>query len=311
MQPRPRRPSPRAAHIVASRPGCSASPACRWSRAPRSASTTPRPAATRSMPAPAARSARGTTWRRARRPGRAGAHGDARRRRQFRHPRRLQSGIRAGRLGGAARRPPGQMDLRAQRGISLRLSGARSRGRRRTGARRATARSSRCAAPTSSTAAPTRSPSARLHKGVEIMSSIYHVPAVHFRARAALTNTAPTRPYRSSGRPEVDVRHGAADRPGGAAVRLRPHRTAPPQPRAAKRRCRTRNPFGMVYDSGAYHRCHGARARTRRLGRLSGAPQAEARERGKCRGIGVANYVDTATGVPRERAEITVQPDGT
>ena len=35
------------------------------------------------------------------------------------------------------------------------------------------------------------------------MSSIYHVPAVHFRARAALTNTAPTRPYRSSGRPEV------------------------------------------------------------------------------------------------------------
>ncbi len=29
-----------------------------------------------------------------------------------------------------------------------------------------------------------------------------------------------------------------------------------------------------------------------------------------CRGIGVANYVDTATGVPRERAEITVQPDG-
>ncbi len=42
-----------------------------------------------------------------------------------------------------------------------------------------------------------------LNKGVEIMSSIYHVPAVHFRARAALTNTAPTRPYRSSGRPEV------------------------------------------------------------------------------------------------------------
>ncbi|HVB18164.1 MAG TPA: molybdopterin cofactor-binding domain-containing protein, partial [Stellaceae bacterium] len=42
-----------------------------------------------------------------------------------------------------------------------------------------------------------------LNKGVEIMSSIYHVPSVYFRARAALTNTAPTRPYRSSGRPEV------------------------------------------------------------------------------------------------------------
>src|SRR6202008_2660140 len=42
-----------------------------------------------------------------------------------------------------------------------------------------------------------------LNKGVEIMSSIYHVPTVYFRARAAITNTAPTRPYRSSGRPEV------------------------------------------------------------------------------------------------------------
>src|SRR5690606_14042802 len=32
--------------------------------------------------------------------------------------------------------------------------------------------------------------------------------------------------------------------------------------------------------------------------------------RARCRGIGIANYVDTATGVPRERAELTVHPDG-
>src|SRR5207237_6897134 len=36
----------------------------------------------------------------------------------------------------------------------------------------------------------------------------------------------------------------------------------------------------------------------------------KARQRGKYRGIGVANYVDTATGAPRERAEVTVLPDG-
>jgi len=48
-----------------------------------------------------------------------------------------------------------------------------------------------------------RSPSAPIQKGVEIISSIYDVPAVCFRARAAMTNTPPTRPYRSSGRPEV------------------------------------------------------------------------------------------------------------
>jgi carbon-monoxide dehydrogenase large subunit len=42
-----------------------------------------------------------------------------------------------------------------------------------------------------------------LQKGVEIMSSIYRVPCVYVRARAVLSNTSPTRPYRSAGRPEV------------------------------------------------------------------------------------------------------------
>ena len=42
-----------------------------------------------------------------------------------------------------------------------------------------------------------------VQKGVEIMSSIYRMPAAYFRARVVLSHTAPTRPYRSSGRPEV------------------------------------------------------------------------------------------------------------
>jgi aerobic carbon-monoxide dehydrogenase large subunit len=36
----------------------------------------------------------------------------------------------------------------------------------------------------------------------------------------------------------------------------------------------------------------------------------EARQRGRCRGIGVANYIEIATGAPRERAQVTVRPDG-
>src|SRR6516162_9539664 len=59
------------------------------------------------------------------------------------------------------------------------------------------------------------------------------------------------------------------------------------------------NPFGMVYDSGAYHPVM-ERALLR----------AEARRRGRYRGIGIANYIDTATGAPRERAEVTVAPEG-
>ena len=147
-----------------------------------------------------------------------------------------------------------------------------------------------------------------LAKGVEIMSSIYHVPAVHFRARAAITNTLPTRPYRSSGRPEVifvmerliDL---AARQYGFDRLELRRRNLVPESAMPY------RNPFGMVYDSGAYHR---VMERVVALGDWDGfqARRGEARGRGKYRGIGVSNYVDTATGTPRERAEITVLPDG-
>jgi len=147
-----------------------------------------------------------------------------------------------------------------------------------------------------------------LAKGVEIMSSIYHVPAVHFRARAAITNTLPTRPYRSSGRPEVmfvverliDL---AARQCGFDRLELRRRNLVPESAMPY------RNPFGMVYDSGAYHK---VMERVIALGDWAGFParRAEARARGNYRGIGVSNYVDTATGTPRERAEVTVLPDG-
>ena len=147
-----------------------------------------------------------------------------------------------------------------------------------------------------------------LAKGVEIMSSIYHMPAVHFRARAAITNTLPTRPYRSSGRPEVmfvmerlidlAARQCGFDRLELRRLNLVPESAMP-----------YRNPFGMVYDSGAYHR---VMDQVVALGDWAGLPmrRAEARARGKYRGIGVSNYVDTATGTPRERAEVIVLPNG-
>ncbi|HEX3860812.1 MAG TPA: xanthine dehydrogenase family protein molybdopterin-binding subunit [Stellaceae bacterium] len=147
-----------------------------------------------------------------------------------------------------------------------------------------------------------------LNKGVEIMSSIYHVPAVHFRARAAITNTVPTRPYRSSGRPEVmfvmerliDL---AARRTGIDRIELRRRNLVPESAMPYT------NPFGMIYDSGKYHECM---ERVLHLADWTGFParRAAAKGRGKCRGIGVANYVDTATGAPREKAEVTVLPEG-
>jgi len=147
-----------------------------------------------------------------------------------------------------------------------------------------------------------------VQKGVEIMSSIYRMPASHFRARATLSNTAPTRPYRSAGRPEVifvierlidlAAREHGFDR---VAIRRRNLVTAKEMP--------YKNPFGMEYDSGDYIAVMDTALR---LGDWAGFKRrrAAARKRGKYRGISIGNYVDTATGVPREKAEITVKPEG-
>src|SRR5438552_111638 len=60
---------------------------------------------------------------------------------------------------------------------------------------------------------------------------------------------------------------------------------------------------------GAYHR---VMERVLEIADWAGFParREAARRHGKYRGIGVANYVDTATGAPREKAEVTVKPEG-
>jgi aerobic carbon-monoxide dehydrogenase large subunit len=149
---------------------------------------------------------------------------------------------------------------------------------------------------------------AMVQKGVQMMSSIYRMPAAHFRARATLSNTSPTRPYRSAGRPEVifvmerlidlAARDHGFDR---VAIRRRNLVTEKEMP--------YKNPFGVEYDNGDYI---GGMDAALKLGDWAGFKRrrSAARKRGRCRGIGVGNYVDISTGVPREKAEITVLPEG-
>jgi carbon-monoxide dehydrogenase large subunit len=147
-----------------------------------------------------------------------------------------------------------------------------------------------------------------LQKGVEIMTTIYRIPAAYFRARAVVSNTSPTRPYRSAGRPEVmyvmerliDL---ACREHGFDRVEIRRRNVVKENEFPYK------NALGMVYDSGAYHHTMDWALK---IGDWDGFParRAAARARGKHRGIAVANYIDTATGVARERTEMTVQPDG-
>ena len=147
-----------------------------------------------------------------------------------------------------------------------------------------------------------------LNKGRELSTSVYRVPAAAVRGRAVLSNTSPLGAYRSAGRPQVmyvmerliDL---AARRHGFDRVELRRRNLVPPGDMPYT------NPFGIVYDSGEYA---AVQDRAVALGDWAGfeARRLEARGRGRYRGIGVANYIEIATGAPRERAQVTVRPDG-
>jgi carbon-monoxide dehydrogenase large subunit len=95
----------------------------------------------------------------------------------------------------------------------------------------------------------------------------------------------------------------AADQLGLDPVALRRQNMIPPsaQPYA--------NPLGITYDSGRYEDAMDTALALADWDGFS-ARRAEARERGKLRGIGIANYVEITSGAPRERTEITVLPEG-
>jgi carbon-monoxide dehydrogenase large subunit len=146
-----------------------------------------------------------------------------------------------------------------------------------------------------------------LRKGVGIMSGLYRIPAARFRARAVMSNTPPTIPYRSAGRPEamfvierlIDI---AAARHGFDRIELRRRNLIRPD------ELPYRNPTGVTYDAGEYER---VMDHALQLADWDTFPKrrAEARRRGKLRGIGLANYIELTMGNPRERAEVIVRPD--
>ena len=145
-----------------------------------------------------------------------------------------------------------------------------------------------------------------LSKGAGLIPGSYAIPAASLRAVAVYTNTMPTNAYRSSGRPEVtyaieQLVDAAADELGVDRVALRRKNLVRPQAMPY------RNAVGMLYDSGRYREnmdwameladWKGFAARRR-----------EAKKRGKLLGLGLANYVESSIGAPREQARITVVP---
>ena len=147
-----------------------------------------------------------------------------------------------------------------------------------------------------------------LAKGSALITGSYDIPVATLRARAVFTNTMSTSTYRSSGRPEVTFAierliDTAARELGFDRIELRRknlvRRDAMPYT----------NAVGTTYDSGQYESNMDL---AMRIADWTGfeARRREAAARGALLGLGLANYVESSTGSPKERAEITITPAG-
>jgi aerobic carbon-monoxide dehydrogenase large subunit len=147
-----------------------------------------------------------------------------------------------------------------------------------------------------------------LAKGGALITGSYHIPAATLRARAIFTNTVPTNTMRSSGRPEVNFAierliDTAAKQLGLDRIELRRKNIIRPEAMPYT------NPVGTIYDSGRYEDAMDLAMR------ISDWPGATARQRAaaarrRCLGLGLANYVESSTGAPKERTAITITPEG-
>ena len=142
--------------------------------------------------------------------------------------------------------------------------------------------------------------------GSRISTTLYDIPNLCLRALGILTTTLPSVNYRGAGRPQamhvmerlIDM---AAETTGIDRIELRRRnliKTFPYKTQA-----------GLTYDCGEFEKNMDW---TLELVDWKGfaARREESKRRGRLRGIGLANYIETPVGIPLERSRITVRPDG-
>ena len=145
-------------------------------------------------------------------------------------------------------------------------------------------------------------PAAAMHCGV------YRIPVVHARVRCVFTNTTPVEAYRGSGRPEAAYTverlvDRAARELGLAPAEIRRRNFIPPEAFPY------RTPTNLRYDSADYEK---NLADALALADWDGFParRAEARTRGRRRGIGLAFYTEICGIGHSEHAKIKIDASG-
>jgi aerobic carbon-monoxide dehydrogenase large subunit len=137
---------------------------------------------------------------------------------------------------------------------------------------------------------------------------VYDIPAIAVDVRGAFTNTVPVDAYRGAGKPEANyiierAIDAAARQLGRDPAELRrqnliasfPHKTA----------------LGIVtLDSGDFV-ANLDQAVVQADAKGFEARRADAKKRGKLRGLGIACFLETSRGAPNEGAELSFETDGT
>lgn len=148
---------------------------------------------------------------------------------------------------------------------------------------------------------------APLAKGAGIFTGPYDIRPATLRLKAVVSNTPPTNPYRSAGRPEcvfalerlIDkaARELDIDR-----VELRRQNLIPSEMLPYE------NPHGMIYDSGEFERALDIALKNSDYANFK-QRRTETEALGLKRGIGIAPYIETSSGAAMEWSEVSITPD--
>jgi carbon-monoxide dehydrogenase large subunit len=145
--------------------------------------------------------------------------------------------------------------------------------------------------------------------GAVMHSGVYAIPAIHVGVKGVFTNTVPVDAYRGAGRPEaayaverlIDY---AARRLGVQPEELRRRNFIKPEAMPYQ------TALGLNYDSGEFARNMDQALAAADLAGFPGR-RAEARTRGRYRGLGHAVYIEQSGFPPDEFAELRFDQSGT
>jgi len=145
--------------------------------------------------------------------------------------------------------------------------------------------------------------------GSGLLVGVYAFKAAHVSVKCCISNTVPIDAYRGAGRPEAAylverlVDRAAAEL-GMAPDKLRARNFIP------KEKLPFKQAMGLTYDSGDFH---GTMVLAQKEADWAGFARrkAEAKARGRLRGIGMSYYVEACGGQPNEKAVLRVDADET